>query len=296
MLPTLSAELPEAPDRGVPVRAAEAIAYGFYGLVRASHHPDVAVLLRFLLPSERPLGAEVHAVLEYTDANADEIVALVRRADRETANGYWKGPFVTEATLERFWDVTVKGWEFTTEPVTPEERAKYPWIGALRVKPTDVPRDYTVPYLALAVPKKTVPLPLGYIVLPGQVEVVRNLLSQGIVIEKLVEGSTLPAERFIIEKVELAKNIYQGRVQNTLTGHYEKAEVEVPAGSLFVDMRQPLGRLIPVLLEPTSTDSLAAWGFFNRAIVRQWSNEPAPYPVLRLDRRPLVPLLLASAE
>jgi len=159
-----------------------------------------------------------------------------------------------------------------------------------------VPRDYTVPYLALATPKTTVPLPLGYIVLPGQDDVVGNLQAQGIVVERLVEGYRLPAERFVIEKIELAKSIFQGRVQNTFTGHYEKAEVEVPAGSLFVDMRQPLARLIPVLLEPASTDSLAAWGFFNRAIVRQWSAEPAPYPVLRVATPPPVPLLLTGAE
>ena len=85
-------------------------------------------------------------------------------------------------------------------------------------------------------------------------------------------------------------------MQNTFTGHYEKVEADAPAGSLFVDMRQPLARLIPVLLEPTSTDSLAAWGFFNRAIVRQWSSEPAPYPVLRVASRPPVPLLVVSAE
>jgi len=240
--------------------------------------------------------AYIRAVLEFTSANAGEIAALVRRVDRETAAAYFKEQFVAEATLERSWDVTVKGWEFTTEPVPPEERAKHPWGGDVKVNPTDVPHDYTVPYLALATPKMTLPLPLGYIVLPGQDDVVKNLQAQGIMVEKLVEGCRLPVERFITEKIELAKNIYQGRVQNTFTGHYEKAEVEVPAGSLFVDMRQPLARLIPVLLEPLSGDSLAVWGFFNRAIVRQWSNEPAPYPVLRVDSRPPVPLLLTSAE
>ena len=45
-----------------------------------------------------------------------------------------------------------------------------------------------------------------------------------------------------------------------------------------------------VLLEPASTDSLAAWGFFSRALVRQWSREPGVYPVVRLAERPPVPL------
>jgi len=240
--------------------------------------------------------AYVRAVLEFTDANAGEIPALVKSADRETSTTYFHQPFVTEARLERSRDVTIKGWEFTTEPVPPEEKAKYPWRGEVKVVPSDVPRDYTVPYLALATPKRTLPLPLGYVVLPGQDDVVQNLQTQGIIVEKLVESCRLPAERFLIERIELAKTIFQGRVQITFTGHYERAEIEVPAGSLFVDMRQPLARLIPVLLEPPSTDSLAAWGFFNRAIVRQWSSEPAPYPVLRVETRPPVPSLLTRAE
>ncbi len=241
--------------------------------------------------------AYIKRVLEFTSANAAEIAALVKRVDRETAATYFQQQFVAEATLGRMWDVTVKGYEFTTEPVPPEEKAKYPWRGDVRVIPTDVPRDYTVPYLALSVPKTTVPLPLGYIVLPGQDEVVGNLLAHGIVVERLVEGCNLPAERFVIEKIELAKTIFQGHVQNTFTGRYEKADAQVPAGSLFVDMRQPLARLVAVLLEPSSTDSLAAWGFFNRAIVHQWSNEPAPYPVLRVGARPPVPtLVLTSAD
>jgi hypothetical protein len=240
--------------------------------------------------------AFIRGVLEFTDANAGEIAALVKRADSATATAYFKEPFVAEATLERLWDVTVKGWEFTTEPVTPEEKARHPWEGDLRVIPSDVPRDYTVPYLALAVAKRTVPMPLGYIVLPGQEEVVGKLQAQGIVLERLVDGCRIPAERFVFEKVEPAKTIFQGHVQLTLSGHYEKVDAEAPTGSVFVDMRQPLARLVPVLLEPQSPDSLAVWGFFNRVIVRQWSNEPAPYPVLRVDRRPPVPLLLASAD
>jgi hypothetical protein len=239
--------------------------------------------------------AYIRAVLEFTSANAGEIAALVTRADRETADSYFRQQFVAEATLEKLWEVTVEGWEFTTEPVSPEEKAKYPWRGDVRVKPTDVLHDYTVPYLALAAPKKTVSLPLGYIVLPGQEEVLKTLLAQGIVVEKLIEACRLPAERFVIEKIEPAESIYQGHVLLRLPGHYEKAEADVPAGSLFVDMRQPLARLIPVLLEPASTDSLAVWGFLDRAIVHQWSNEPAPYPVLRVDGRPPVPLLLASS-
>jgi hypothetical protein len=240
--------------------------------------------------------AYIRAALEFTDANAGEIVSLVKRADRETATTYFRQPFVTESSLEKLWEVTVKGWEFTTEPVTPEERAKSPWLGTVRVRPTGVPHDYTVPYLARAVPKQTVGLPLGYIVLPGEDEVIRNLREHGIVLEETMEGCRLPAERFVFERIEPERTVFQGHVRLSLAGHYEKADVEVPPRSVFVDMRQPLARLVPVLLEPLSADSLVVWGFFNRAIVKQWTNQPGPYPVLRVDARPPVPTLVMHEE
>lgn len=61
-----------------------------------------------------------------------------------------------------------------------------------------------------------------------------------------------------------------------------------------MDLRQPLARLVPLLLEPASTDSLAAWGFFRRVLVRQWSLKPWVYPVVRVAQRPAVPLLVVN--
>ena len=150
--------------------------------------------------------------------------------------------------------------------------------------------------MTLAVPTSTVSLPVGYVVLPGHDEAVQNLLAHGLSVERLGRACKVSGERFALQKVETARELYQGHVLVTLAGRYEKAEVELPAGSVFVDMRQPLARLVPVLLEPTSGDSLAAWGFFNRALVRQWSTEPGVYPVLRLDARPPVPLVVMSAQ
>jgi hypothetical protein len=241
--------------------------------------------------------AFVRAVLEFTGANIGEIAALEHNADGETAAAFRERPFAVEATIEKLMDVTVRSFEFSKQPIKPEDKAKYPpWVGDVLIKPTEVLRDYTVPYLALAKPKRTIPLPFGYVVLPGQDEAVRIVQAHGIAVERLLGGCQMEAVRFVVEKVELAKNIFQGHVLVSLTGHDEKVEVELPTGSVFVDMRQPLARLIPVLLEPDSTDSLAAWGFFNRALVRQWSNEPGSYPVLRVGGRPSVPMLVASTD
>lgn len=234
--------------------------------------------------------AFVQAILEFTDAHATELAALVRRADAETRDGYARQAFTARWKLDRLQEVTVRGFAHAKVATTPEERIKYPWWGEFRMMPTAVHRDYTIPYLALAVPTRTVELPAGYALLPGFAEAVANLLAHGIAVEQLGEACTVAAERFALEKVEVAGTLYQGHALVALEGGYQKVEAQLPPGTVYVDMRQPLARLVPVLLEPSSTDGLAAWGFFSRALVRQWSAEPGIYPVLRLGARPPVPM------
>jgi hypothetical protein len=243
----------------------------------------------------RVLGsyAFVRAILAFTAEHLGEMAALAARVDRDAASSFRERPFATASRLESLFDVTIKGFEHVKVPIPPEDKAKYPpWVGDFLIKPTETPRDYTAPYLARAVPTTTVPLPLGYVVPPANDDVVDTLRAHGIRVERLLAPARMTVERFAIAKLELAKGLYQGRVAVTLTGQYTSEEQELPVGSHFVDLRQPLARLIPVLLEPTSVDSLAAWGFFNRVLARQWSSEPGTYPVLRVASRPPAPLLL----
>jgi len=236
--------------------------------------------------------AFIISILDHTAKNGRFMAELVRQADLETIRSYFGHEFVLEFKPEKIFDVTVKSYEFVKEVIKPEDRAKYPpWAGDFIMKKTDTPKDYRLPYFSLAVPVRSVKLPAGYILLPQQPEALATLKRHGIRVERLLEGIRVEAENFKISAVELDKNIFQGHVQNTLKGKYEKEQVDIPAGSYYIGLDQPLARLVPVLLEPESPDSLAAWGYFNRLIVQQWSNRPGPYPVWRLGQRPAVPLL-----
>ena len=104
----------------------------------------------------------------------------------------------------------------------------------------------------------------------------------------------MTAENFVIETIELEKNIYQGHVLKKLTGHYEKNDTDFPSGCSYIPMNQSLARLIPILLEPQCADSLVAWGAFDRVIVEQWSEKPSLYPVYRISERPPVPMLIEA--
>jgi len=233
--------------------------------------------------------AFVREILAFTNAHAAEIVSLVRQADAEARDGAPGGQFVSAWKLEPLMEVTVRTFRFEKTPTTAEERARSPWLGEFRMKPTAEHREVTVPYLSRAAATASVPLPAGYLLLPGFPEVVENLLLHGVALERLEQPLRVAGERFAVAGVEPATSIYQGRVMVTITGRWEPVEEEVPAGTVFVDLRQPLARLVPVLLEPSSPDGLPAWGFFNRALVRQWSREPGVFPVLRVGARPRVP-------
>ena len=236
--------------------------------------------------------AFVASVLAYTAKNITTMADLTRRADRETTALFGRGEFVLEFKLERLFDVTVKSYGFVKETIKPEDKANYPpWVGDFIMKKTDALKDYTMPYFSLAVPVRSLKLPAGYVVAPYQPEVLAHLKRHGIRVERILEAFRAEAERFKVTAVELDKTIFQGHVQNTLKGRYERSAVDIPAGSYWVGLDQPLARLVPVLLEPESSDSLAAWGFFNRVIVQQWSNQPGPYPVMRLAQRPAVPAI-----
>ncbi len=238
--------------------------------------------------------AFVASILAYTARHAGAMAEMARRSDRETAARFRAAgnDFALEFTLEKGQDVTVKSFEFVREEIKPEDRAKHPpWAGAFAMKSTGVPKDYVIPYFARAVPARSVRLPAGYVLAPHQDEALAVLKGHGIRVERLLAGCRQQVESYALAAVEPAKVIYQGRVQSTLKGEYRREEADIPAGSYYVGLDQPLARLVPVLLEPESADGLAAWGLFNRVIVQQWSNRPGPYPVLRLDRRPAVPLL-----
>ncbi len=236
--------------------------------------------------------AFVASILAYTAKNIGAMAEMARRADRETAARFGGGEFVLESRQEKLFDLTLKSFAFEKEAIKPEDRSKYPaWAGEFIMKKTDVLKDYALPYFSLAVPGRSLKLPAGYVLGPHQPEVLDTLKRHGIRVERILEGFRAAAETFQISGVELDRNVFQGHIRNTISGQYEKGEIDFPAGSYYISLEQPLARLVPVLLEPQSADSLAAWGFFNRVIIQQWSNRPGPYPVWRLEQKPPAAML-----
>ncbi len=227
----------------------------------------------------------IKAILQYTHQHIQEMQKIVQEVNLQTSQHYHQEKFVLDFKNEKLFDLTVKSYEFTKEKIKPEDRYKYPpWFGEYLVKKTDVLKDYHLSYFSQPVPSRQIGIPDAYIITPFHHQVVLNLRNHGIVAEKIRQEFKAEMEKFVIQEIKLGERLYQGHVLLTLKGHYETEEITVPKDAYFVSMNQPLARLAAILLEPESTDSLAAWGFFNRELVAQWTNQPESYPIYRLLR------------
>jgi hypothetical protein len=225
----------------------------------------------------------IKSILQYTSRNIKEMQQLVREANLNTSRDFQRGKFTLEYKTDILFNLTIKSYEFLKEKIKPEDRSKYPpWFGEYLVMPTNITKDYTVPYFAKAAPTRQIELPQAYIILPYHDEIINNLKDHGIAVAKVRKETKARVEKFVIEEMKLADRLYQGRILSTIKGRYIEEDVAVLKDSYVISMAQPLARLIAVLLEPECEDSLASWGFFNRELALQWSMKFGEYPVYRL--------------
>ena len=91
---------------------------------------------------------------------------------------------------------------------------------------------------------------------------------------------SMPVERFRIDSTAVAERPFQEHNEREVWGAWEATTIELPAGTVVVPVRQPLGRLAFTLLEPRSDDGFLDWNVLDRAV------EGADhYPVLRTHQR-----------
>ncbi len=117
----------------------------------------------------------------------------------------------------------------------------------------------------------TRPVPPEYLIPPSTDDrlqsVVRVLNAHGIHLEELVAAQEVAVDRFVIGHVNRAERAFQGHHETTITGHFERSVVKMPAGAIVVRTNQPLGRLVFNLLEPESNDGLTTWNAFDEGLV-----------------------------
>ena len=140
--------------------------------------------------------------------------------------------------------------------------------GGERVVWTGKPVTVEVPLVATNVPGTTVKRPSAYWIPSAWHEVIANLETHGIEMERTSSPRTLEVEMYRLEEPEFAAAPFEGRIQVTAKPVTERRRETFPKGSVRIPTDQPLGELAALLLEPESPDSLFQWGFFHEVFQR----------------------------
>jgi hypothetical protein len=119
-------------------------------------------------------------------------------------------------------------------------------------------------------------VPSTYYVPPTLKDALDRLTAHGIVMTPLKSATKVMVEEFRIEASETAATPFQTHNERTLKGSWAPAERELPAGTLRIDLSQPLGRLAFYLIEPRSDDGLVDWNLLDAAL-----KDATTYPIAR---------------
>ena len=110
--------------------------------------------------------------------------------------------------------------------------------------------------------------PAAYYIPAQWQAVIGKLELHGIRMIRLEAPTQVSAEQYKLTNPEFGDKDYEGRqrVKTTVTKTF--VTETLPAGTVKIDTKQPLGDLAILLLEPQSPDSLLQWGLFNPIFTR----------------------------
>jgi dipeptidyl-peptidase-4 len=133
-------------------------------------------------------------------------------------------------------------------------------------------------------PRITTSVPFGYY-FPAELGTVADKMKEhGIEVKVTDRRERINAEVFTITKFTQSNRPAYGNHRTvTVEGTFGRKQVNIPAGSYFVDMRQPLAWLILYMLEPQSDDGLLYWNYFDDYLIPKGVETKATeFPVYKL--------------
>ena len=203
--------------------------------------------------------------LTFARTNADRIRKATEAADRARLVGE---RLPLRAELQNTGTVEVLMGEVTEE--------KHPVDGHIMnlrkdVKTPETMLDYTT-FKGIE-PER---VPSAYFVPATLAQALDRLRTHGVVMTPLKAATRMAVEEFRIDSSVAAPTPFQNRNERTLTGAWVPAERDLPAGTLKVELTQPLGRLAFYLIEPRADDGLADWNLLDEAL-----KDAKVYPIVR---------------
>lgn len=207
----------------------------------------------------------VEEVLNYAGAHADAIRKLTDAADKRKIVG-------TTLALRAKMVAAPGPVEILVGEVTEE---KNPKDGHVMSRRADVRKPERMPEYGTFAPTDTERVPSTYYVPASLTKAIELLKAHGVRMTELKSATTVQVEEFQISGSQTGR-AFQGHAERTLSGSWVAAERQLPAGTVRVDMTQPLGRLAFYLIEPRSDDGLVDWNVLDEAI-----GDAKVFPIVR---------------
>jgi hypothetical protein len=224
--------------------------------------------------------AYVMALLEYTNAHASEMRAVVKRADDETVARVLSG--AESGTLRNFLDGEYRSRGPVDILAYRTNVAEYlPGTSVLGTRPGTAngkPETVTMDDLTMPVGTRDAPVPRGYLLPATLPEVAAKLRAHNIAVRTLERATRFDGDAFAISGIRKVRRAgYEmTTLDGTFTAHPGR---EFPAGTFVVDMAQPMANAAFYYLEPQARDGFVGWGVLDR-----WLSANAEYPVFKYRR------------
>jgi hypothetical protein len=207
----------------------------------------------------------VEETLNYAHAHAADIRKLTNAADKKRVIGT---RLPLRAELER----APEPVEILLGDIVEESN---PNDGHPMDRRTDVKRPERMPEYGTFKATETERVPAVYYVPANLTKAVQHLQAHGIKSTPLTRPTRVQIEEFQISANEVGREFEKHR-ERTLKGAWVAAARQLPAGTLRVDMTQPLARLAFYLLEPRSDDGLVNWNVLDEAL-----GDSPVFPIVR---------------
>jgi hypothetical protein len=229
----------------------------------------------YLVFEDRVLATErfVDAILQFLHPRRNEARDLVEAAVEADVRGLPGAEIPIRAEIP----VAAPVHEILMGEVVEEEN---PWSGEPVLRRTDVVNPDPMPAGVAFVASETVVAPEAYILPPEADAVAARLRAHGIRVDVLDGPWQGTVERFRVTRHDVAERPFQGRSEQAVEGAWEAGTESLEAGGFRVEVRQPLGRLAVLLLEPRADD-----GFLNWGILEPWIALGSTLPVWREPAR-----------
>lgn len=133
---------------------------------------------------------------------------------------------------------------------------------------SDRPETMTVAMYDSLVPSVTARLPEAYVVPRQWKVVIDRLRAHGVALSELTEPVELEVRTWRLNEARWRERPYEGHHPVTFRAEPLTERRVFPAGSVVVDLAQPLARVAVHLLEPEGPDSLVGWGYLDAIFER----------------------------